>query len=839
MADVKIDGIEVCVDEGTSILEAARSAGVYIPALCAHPSLPVVEGMTGVSVVHQGDTRFESDDVEASWDGCGLCVVEADGELVRACTTSATEGLTIVTGSDRVVAHRQKKLAGILAIHPHACLSCAQAEGCPRTQCSSNVPEEERCCELLGSCELGRIAHFVGIPPDLARYRNRGLPRLTDDPLFDFDTELCAGCLRCVRACGDLRGVGSLGFVMKEGRPVVGTTDGTTRSAGHCRFCGACVEVCPTGALLDRVRAKGTERENLLVPCRHACPAGIDIPRLLRHVAHDEPCMAAAVVRERVPLAFAASYTCFHPCEDACRRNDLNEPVSVCRLKRYALDRDDGAWRQQLARRASTGKTVAVVGSGPAGLTAAWYLALKGHDVTVHEALPEPGGMLLVGIPEYRFPRDLLAKDIEEVRNMGVSIRCNSPVDSDGYEALTRDNDAVFVATGAHEAKRLDLPGCDLPGVYWGVDFLRERALGELARDAFAGFDVAVVGGGNVAIDAARVAKRLGAVKVTVVSLESAEELPAWDWEVEETLDEGIDLKHAWGPLAIRGSGGQVAGLELKRCTRVFDSNGLFDPTFDDSETADVSANAVILAIGQDPSSRPFETLGLGTQGTIHHSEETLATKEENVWAGGDVATGPGSFIHAVAQGRTAASGIDRELGGDGDIETVLVERTPIDHRLGRITDFPSLPRSLPNIADGSARAGAFTSIEETFETEVARAEAMRCLNCDLRLALEPAPVPPARESVFELNREVIDRVPASEGVFQLMDGDRKIIDIKGVMDMKAGLSEALEENDNARFFVFEEDPMFTKRESELIQLYLQEHGELPGGGDDELDDLF
>ena len=392
MADVTltVDGHEVRVPAGSTILEAARGAGVYVPALCSHPALPRVEHQKGEARVFRGADTVHGDDPGGEWDGCGICAVEADGELTRACASEALGGMSVVTDSDPVVARRRERLAVVLTHHPHACLSCAQAEGCPRTQCSSNVPEDERCCELLGSCELGRIAHFVGLPGNLPRYRNRGFPTLTDDPLFDFDTELCVGCLRCVRACQDLRGVGTLGFTLVDGRPVVGTLGGPTRSEGHCRFCGACVEVCPTGALLDRNRARGDDRERALVPCRNACPAGIDIPRLVRHIARDEPAQAAAVVREKVPLAWAASYTCFHPCEDLCRRSDVSDPVSVCRLKRYALDAGDDTWQSRVEKRPASGKNVAVVGGGPAGLTAAWYLAVKGHAVTLHESLPEP-----------------------------------------------------------------------------------------------------------------------------------------------------------------------------------------------------------------------------------------------------------------------------------------------------------------------------------------------------------------------------------------------------------------------------------------------------------------
>ncbi|NOZ02144.1 MAG: FAD-dependent oxidoreductase [Deltaproteobacteria bacterium] len=419
---------------------------------------------------------------------------------------------------------------------------------------------------------------------------------------------------------------------------------------------------------------------------------------------------------------------------------------------------------------------------------------------------------------------------------MGVEIMCDSPVDGEAWPGLVDANDAVFVATGAHVAKMIELEGSGLDGVFWGVDFLRRRALGELDPDSFNGSTVVVVGGGNVAVDAARVARRLGATEVVVTSLESAEELPAWDWEVDEAEQEEISMMHSWGPIEVIGNrDGRVAGLKLRRCTRVFDSNGMFNPIFDDSETTEVAADSVILAIGQDPSSGPFESLGLSRQGTINHSEDTMATGNDKVWTGGDVASGPSSFIQAVAMGRAAAADMDKALGGDGDIGTTLVDRNPVDQRIGKIDGFSALERIRPVTRPGPDRVSSFDAIEETLEADAARSEAMRCLNCDLRLAIEAAPTPPTKEPFLEMTPDIINGIPGVEGVFQLLDAERNVIAIKGAMDLKQGLMEALEDNESAAFFVYEEDPMFTKRESELIQRYLQEHGELPGGDDDEL----
>jgi NADPH-dependent glutamate synthase beta subunit-like oxidoreductase/Pyruvate/2-oxoacid:ferredoxin oxidoreductase delta subunit len=836
---ITIDGTVQSIAEGATILDAACAADIYIPTLCTHPQLPRIGKSSGGEFVFRGTERIVRDDPAAVWEGCGLCAVELNGSIVRSCTTVVTAGMSVTTGSPSVTAYRRERLSLILRDHPHACLTCAQAQGCPRTQCSSNVPENERCCELLGSCELGRISQFIGIPSDLTRYRPRGFPKLTEEPLFNYDTELCISCARCVRACSDMRGVEALSFVMKDGKPIVGTSVGPSRAESHCRFCGACVEVCPTGALLDKTRAKGDDREKILVPCRNTCPAGIDIPRLLRHIAADNATKASAVIRERVPLSFAVSYACFHPCEEKCRRAQVCEPVSVCRLKRFAVDADTGAWRSRLKTSPPTNKKVAVVGSGPAGLTAAYYLARKGHTVTIYESLPDAGGMLFVGVPEYRLPRDVLVRDIKAVTDAGVSIRCNSPVTAEGLETLAQENDAVFIATGAQGAKRIKIPGIEFDGVYWGVDFLRNRALGILKPDLFKGKKVVVVGGGNVAVDVARVARRIGATEVSLVCLESTAQLPAWEWEVEESREEEVGLFTSWGPVEIIGRDEKTASLLVKRCTRVFDENKRFSPLFNESETREFPADAVILAIGQEPSSGPFKSCGVTGSGAIAVNQKTFATKMPRVYAGGDVVTGPRSIIEAVAVGRAVAQQIDIALGGDGIIDEKLLDEDPVEHRIGKIENFAGMKRHIPAVAGAAVRSKSFEQLEAAFIPETARAEASRCLMCDLRLQITGVILPPRAGKLSSLTEEEIAKVPEIEGVYRLFDEADATLAIKGVMNLKQGLQEAFTENPKARFFTAEPDRMYTSRETELIQRYLQEHGELPGGGADELDDLF
>ncbi|MFQ5851170.1 MAG: FAD-dependent oxidoreductase [Candidatus Binatia bacterium] len=834
-----IDGAQVTARSGASLIEAARDAGIYIPGLCSHPSLPRARGKVGLPAVwRDGEIVRGATSGSMEFHGCGLCLVELGGELVPACSTSAREGLEVGSETPKVRAKRQDRMAKILADHPHACLICPNREGCDRIACSFNVPVPERCCAKFSNCELRRVADYIGIKSDTPRYVFRPLPVIRDDPLFTRDYNLCIGCTRCVRVCADVRGVGALGFAITDSRVEVGTVAPSLGGSG-CKFCTACVEVCPTGALMDKPTeiSVGPAKEETLVPCRAACPAGINVPRYVRLIAEGRCDEALAVIRENVPFPSVLGYVCFHPCESVCRRGRVSEPVSICRLKRFAAEH--GRRHDQVAAVSNTGKKVAVVGSGPAGLTAAYYLRGKGHSVIVLEAASEPGGMLRHGIPQYRVPRQVVRREIDEILAGGIELRASTsvgPAHGLSLEKIRGQYDAVFLAVGAQMSKRIRVEGSELRGVLWGLDFLREVNLG-LWPGAPLG-RVVVIGGGNVAMDVALTARRLGAKGIEIACLESRSEMPAFEWEIEQACEEGAVLHPSWGPKRVLGTG-NVAGIELVRCTRVFDESGRFNPSFDPLVTNVVEADTVILAIGQ---STDFSFLGddgrelMTERGTIRVDEATLATPFPGLFAGGEVVSGPSSVIQAIAAGRRAAVSIDRYLGGDGVITQVLASVRETDPWIGPDENFASWRRASIPCLSLTERQASFDPIEQGFDEIMAQREAKRCLRCDLRLQLGAPVLPP--EPWLELDPAHVASVPRIEGVYQLLDAEKEIFRIAGTANLRQALEEQLRSNPMARYFIYEEASMYTQRESELLQRFLQEHGRLPSGNDLG-DDLF
>ena len=822
---------------GTTILEAARKAGIYIPTLCHHPDLPPAQGSAAVPAVYQGTRKIENAQPGEGGHGCGVCVVEVEGaaDLVGSCATPAEEGMVVVTSSERIQARRRERLMPILSRHPHACLTCAQQEGCSRTQCSANVPENERCCPRFGLCEFQNVVNHVGIPPATAKWAPTDFAVIRSHPLFERDYNLCIGCTRCVRACRDLRGIEAIGFVVDAGgRVQVGTVADSLEASG-CKFCTACVDVCPTGALADKGVRPG-KREEDLVPCKAACPARIDVPGYVRMIARGRRDEAYAIIREKVPLPGVLGRVCIHPCEEACRRGQVNQPVAICALKRYAADGARGRWKQAGRCAPDTGKKVAVVGAGPAGLTAAFYLRKKGHAVTVFEAQSQAGGMMRFGIPAYRLPRPVLDDELQSIWDAGVEFKPNQTLGQDfTLQSLMQNGcDAVFLGVGAQLSRRIPLEGCNLPDVLWGVDFLRQVARGR--RSGFKD-NVVVIGGGNVAVDVALTALRCGAQAVSMACLESDRGNAGQRLENRRCRGRGCEHHALLGPGAHHqrkrpghspGSGGMY--LRLRRTRQLLPA--VQRPQGVHSRRPDypgrgAGVRAIVPGTGRADSGQAWSDRGKRREPRDRHAGGLRRRGRDRA---------PGAIIHAIAAGRQAAAAIDKALGGDGEIEEVLFSRGAPDPKLGRHEGFAFWPRERVPERDAALRKLGFEEITLGFTDEQAVREARRCLQCDLRLHLRCNPTPPVKALPFDA--EHIGQITESEGVFQLLDRDYQVLSIKGTANLRQELLAVLDANSKAAWFEFAEDKMYSKRESELLQKYLQQHGEMPTGGD-ELDDLF
>jgi formate dehydrogenase alpha subunit len=626
---LNIDGEDVQVRQGRTILEAARDAGIYIPSLCYYPGLKPLP-----QVIPD--------------EACQLCVVEANDQIALSCVTPASRGTIVKTKTLKVQEIRRRKLLAILARQP--------ADIC--------LDRKE--------CELQKVIDYVGLG-EIPVHVSRSLPPLEDNPFFIRDSSFCILCNRCLRVCEEIRGNGVI--------------------------------------------------ENAF-PCHRACPAGIDVPRYVRLIARGRPSASLAVIRERVPFPAVLGRVCAAPCQKECRRGlDVDETINIRMLKRFAADNGDDSWRKQAKFLPSTGKNVAVVGAGPAGLTCAYYLAKLGYRVTVFEALPEPGGMMRVGIPAYRLPRDILADEIREIERAGVEIKLNTRFESldslfeQGYQA-------VFLGIGAHKETKLGVEGEDLPGVVGCVEFLRRFNLGDKVE---IGDRVGVIGGGNVAIDSARAALRLGAKRVTIFYRRTKSEMPAESEEVEQALEEGVEVIFLVAPSRVLKDGSNLK-LELVRMQLGEpDSSGRRRPVPIKGSEFVAELDTLIAAIGEQPD----VPAGLGVEtgrGNVVKVSQDLGTNREGVFAGGDCQTGPALVINAIAAGRQAAQSIDRYLGGKGDITEHLVpadeatewlEEVPVGERLAAISHLAP-----------QTRIEGLTEIEQAMDWDTAVAEARRCLQC-------------------------------------------------------------------------------------------------------------
>jgi NADH-quinone oxidoreductase subunit F len=460
-------------------------------------------------------------------------------------------------------------------------------------------------------------------------------------------------------------------------------------------------------------------------PCSHTCPANIDVPRYVRFIAQGKPAEAVAVIREKIPFPSVCGLVCFHPCESKCRRAQLEESIAIRMLKGYAARHDNGLWKENIRPAPKTGKRVAIVGSGPAGLTAGYYLARLGHSVTVFEALPEPGGMMRVGIPDYRLPKDILRAEIKEIEDAGVEIKQNNRVDSID-ELFKEGYNAVFLATGAHRGMKIGVKGEDGPRVMDCVTFLREVNLGNKPE---VGNRVAVIGGGNAAVDAARTALRLGAKEVSIVYRRTQAEMPANPEEVEEAIAEGVKIDYLVAPSRLISRNSHVDMETMRMELGDIDSSGRRRPEPVKGSEFSTSYDSIIAAIGQRPEVPERFNLSLGRGNTIEVDSDSLATNREGVFAGGDAVSGPASVIEAIAAGRRAAVSIDKYLGGRGEIDETLA---PPEGELGPLEEAEEQYRpEMPKLAV-KQRLGSFAQVELGYDDEAAIEEAKRCLRCDL-----------------------------------------------------------------------------------------------------------
>lgn len=469
-------------------------------------------------------------------------------------------------------------------------------------------------------------------------------------------------------------------------------------------------------------------------PCSKACPAQTDVQGYIGLIANGRYKDAVKVLKERLPIPASIGRVCPHPCEEACRRQLVEEPVAIAQLKYFAADMDLNSESPYIPElKPSTGKKAAIIGAGPAGLTAAYYLAIEGHDITVYDAMPQAGGMLRYGIPEYRLPKAILQKEIDLIEALGVKFILNTKIGVDlSFDYIRSQNDAVFIGIGAWESSPMRCKGEDLPGVIGGIDFLRETAT---FGDVKLGDKVAVVGGGNTAMDAARTAIRLGAEKVMVLYRRTRAEMPAEDIEIKEAEEEGVEFKFLVAPLEITAdSKGKVNAIRMQQMQLGEpDSSGRRSPVPIAGAEEIIPVETIISAIGQKVKPDGLEKAGISKWGTIAADDNTLVTSLPGVFAGGDGVTGPKIAVEAIAQGRKAAEAMIKYLNGESITlkEPFTVEQKGLNPQ--DFADHIKMARvEMPHLS-ASERRSNFKEVNLGLAPDEAEAEAGRCLECGCR----------------------------------------------------------------------------------------------------------
>jgi NADPH-dependent glutamate synthase beta subunit-like oxidoreductase len=584
-----------------------------------------------------------------------------------------------------------------------------------------------------------------------------------------FNENNCCGCHACEVACKQEHGLGVGPRLVRvlERAPVF--------KPSYCRHCedAPCAIACPedaitidpdTGVVLhnndkcdgcDAVEGKsGTEKQDTS-PCKAECPAHINVQGYVNLAAKGKFRQALELVKESSPFPSICGRVCHHPCESACNRDQIDDPVATRAIERYIADLDLKADKRYMPEiKHKKEEKVAIVGSGPAGLTCAYYLAQEGYRVTILEKAPVLGGMLTMGIPSYRLPREIVEAEIQLIRDMGVTMKTGVEIGKDKTIAQLREEGfkAFFIAIGTQECIRLGVEGEDLEGVYPGLDYLRQVNLGEPVT---LGKDIAVIGGGNVAMDAARSARRLGAENAFIIYRRGLEEMPSRAEEIEECQEEGIPINTLTQPVRFIGENGWVKAIECvkTRLTEPHESGRRSPEPIPGSEFT-IEVDAVITALGQEADwacLTPECACTLTDWGTIDVDPLTLQSDDPDIFAGGDAARGPKSVVEAIADGRQAAISIDRYLKG-------------LDLRLGRdmglqvITEpqigkyDPAARAQMPRL-EPRERVKNFDQVQKGFTEEMVVQEAQRCISCG-SCCVQACPY-----DVMQFNHEILKAV--------------------------------------------------------------------------------
>jgi len=492
-------------------------------------------------------------------------------------------------------------------------------------------------------------------------------------------------------------------------------------------------------AILDEVRKVAQDCQGGHMSfCNARCPMHTDVTKYVEQIGENRIEEALLTIREKLFLPGTLGRICAHPCENECRRNtEFGQPISIAALKRYAADKADKKELWDVSKKDNTGKTVAIIGAGPAGAQAAIDLAKEGHYVTIFEKLNVVGGMMRVGIPEYRLPRDIIDFEYEYLEMLGIEIRLGANVGVNiTIDDIGRHFDAIIIANGAHKSIIPQIPGLEAEGITNAVDFLRGVSLGEPHVELRG--KVLVIGGGDVAMDCARTSMRLGAGAVHLASLEGEIELPASEHEQGGAREEGVVFHHGWSAVNIRSNDGRVSGVDFRICTSVFDADGKFNPVCG-TETKTIECDTLIFATGQAVADVTGGTIEQAGGGRYVADKNTLATSNNKVFVAGDCAGGT-IVVEAMALGRKAAISVNRFLRGmdvskDRDFTLEYDFKSELDIPLPK--DIKDTPRRHPKMLEPKERIKSFAEADPGFDEATALEEADRCLKCECKTCMK------------------------------------------------------------------------------------------------------